>query len=181
MYTVDEFLSPRTIQPGLVTFRDAIRFSTTPLLGAIISMADTTVAKITARSGFQWVMIDAEHSPLTMAQVTELVHAVSAASTGRCLPLIRNPSHSTEYIKWALESGAAGIIIPMVQTPEEMRTIIQRARYPPYGTRSFGPYQAPFTDPATQNFAQYYQKATRTRSQSFQSWKVISLWKMRKL
>ncbi|OGE54911.1 hypothetical protein PENARI_c005G04797 [Penicillium arizonense] len=122
-------------------------------------MADTTVAKITARSGFQWVMIDAEHSPLTMAQVVDLVHTVSAASAGNCLPLIRIPSHSTEYIKWALDSGAAGIIIPMVQTPEEMEAIVQRARYPPHGTRSFGPYQAPFADPATQTFAQYYAKA----------------------
>ncbi|KAL3474453.1 Pyruvate/Phosphoenolpyruvate kinase-like domain-containing protein [Aspergillus californicus] len=146
-----------------LSFQDAIRKSQHPLLGAILAMADTTVAKITARAGFQWVMIDAEHSPFSMAQVTELVHAVSSASGGKCLPLVRIPSHGTEYIKWALDSGAAGIIVPMVQTPEEMEDIIQRSCYPPRGTRSFGPYQAPFADPSTRSFAHYYRKAQDQR------------------
>ncbi|KAL4939237.1 Pyruvate/Phosphoenolpyruvate kinase-like domain-containing protein [Aspergillus oleicola] len=162
MYTL-EAEAPDGSVPSALSFEEAIQESQHPLLGAILSMADTTVAKITARTGFHWVMIDAEHSPLSMGQVTELVHAVTAASGGRCLPLVRIPSHATEYIKWALDSGAAGIIVPMVHTVQEMEDIIQRSRYPPRGSRSFGPYQAPFGDASTRSFADYYRKAQDQR------------------
>ena len=85
---------------------------------------------------------------------------MSAASAGRCLPIIRVPSHDVSYIKWALDSGAAGIIIPMVNTAAEMKAIVDRAVYPPVGSRSFGPFNAPFAslDPRD-GFAEYYQRA----------------------
>lgn len=145
--------------PSLV---DAIRAMDRPLLGALLALTDSTVAKLAARAGFDWVLIDAEHSPYTPAQVTELVHAVHGAAEGNgCLPLVRIPSHGTEYIKWALDSGAAGIVVPMVQNAEQMKAIIQRALYPPRGQRSFGPYHAQFADSHTRSFADYYDKAQR--------------------
>jgi 2-keto-3-deoxy-L-rhamnonate aldolase RhmA len=106
-------------------------------------------------------MIDMEHSPFTMEQVTELVHTVYTTSQGQCLPVIRIPSHGTEYVKWALDTGAAGIIIPMVHRPSEMRDILDKALYPPQGSRSFGPYSAPFGDFHTRTFGDYYSKAKR--------------------
>jgi 2-keto-3-deoxy-L-rhamnonate aldolase RhmA len=79
---------------------------------------------------------------------------------GHCLPIIRVPSHDVAWIKWALDSGAAGIVIPMVNTAAEMRQIIDRAVYPPVGSRSFGPFNAPFAqlNPAD-GFPEYYQRA----------------------
>lgn len=149
----------RQPSPSLV---DAIREKSGPLLGALLALTDPTVAKLAARAGFDWVLIDAEHSPYTPAQVTELVHAVHGASEGDgCLPLVRIPSHGTEYIKWALDSGAAGIVVPMVQNAADMERIIQRALYPPRGQRSFGPYHAQFADSHTRSFAEYYHKAQR--------------------
>jgi 2-keto-3-deoxy-L-rhamnonate aldolase RhmA len=49
-------------------------------------------------------------------------------------------------VKWALDSGAAGIVVPMVQNKEEAAEIVRFARYPPHGQRSFGPFHAPWAD-----------------------------------
>ena len=132
------------------TFIDAINGCDGPLLGCGFQLPPFMPAKIVARAGFQWVMIDMEHTPYTAEQATYLVHTVIASSAGRCLPIIRVPSHHVEWIKWALDSGAAGIIIPMVNSAEEMKAIIHKALYPPAGARSFGPSNAPFgnADPA---------------------------------
>ena len=145
---------------GPHTFESAIRASNGPILGSVLTFPATIAAKLAARSGLQWVMIDMEHSPHSAAQATEMCHAVITASQGACLPIIRVPSHGVEWIKWALDSGAAGIVIPMVNTAEEMQAIINKALYPPRGSRSWAPFHAPFgsLDP-TVGFPEYYQRA----------------------
>ncbi|KIW29743.1 uncharacterized protein PV07_05532 [Cladophialophora immunda] len=116
------------------------------LVGAAVTIGNTLCAQITARVGFDWVLIDMEHAPVSAREASSLVQAVVAASGGQCVPVIRTPSHGVEWIKWALDSGAAGIIIPMVTTAQECENIIQRAIYPPRGQRSFGPFLAPYAD-----------------------------------
>jgi 2-keto-3-deoxy-L-rhamnonate aldolase RhmA len=116
------------------------------IIGAAVSLGSVSCAQIVARAGFQWVLIDMEHAPTSVREATEITHAVVAASAGDCVAIVRTPSHGVEWIKWALDSGAAGIIIPMVQNREECAGILQRALYPPLGQRSFGPFLAPFAD-----------------------------------
>ena len=82
-----------------------------------------------------------------MDVVTQMVHAYVQTSKGTKFPIIRIPSHGVEWVKWALDSGAAGIIVPMVSNAAEMESIIDRAIYPPGGRRSFGPFYAPFAHP----------------------------------
>jgi 2-keto-3-deoxy-L-rhamnonate aldolase RhmA len=67
-----------------------------------------------------------------------MVHATVSASQGSCIPVVRVPSRGVEWIKWALDSGADGVIIPMINNKEEMDLIIKRAIYPPGGARSNG-------------------------------------------
>ncbi len=143
------------------TFEAYVKNSTSgPLLGAVIGAPATISVKIAARAGFHWLMIDMEHSPLSPEQATELAHATMAASQGSCKPLIRVPSHGVEYIKWALDSGASGVIIPMVETAEQVEAIMNKALYPPRGSRSYGPFNAPFgqLDPSA-NLASYVKMA----------------------
>ncbi|KAH0847258.1 4-hydroxy-2-oxo-heptane-1,7-dioate aldolase [Fonsecaea pedrosoi] len=130
-----------------------------PLLGTVLTVPSSLVASLAAQS-FDWVMIDMEHSPLSPAIMTEMVQGASSSSHGSCLPVVRVPGHGVEWIKWALDSGAAGIIVPMVNNASEARQIIDRAIYPPGGNRSFGPFHAPFGsgDP-TGGWAAYYQRA----------------------
>jgi 4-hydroxy-2-oxoheptanedioate aldolase len=124
------------------SFQDRQKELGRPLLGPVLTVQSTLVAMLAAQS-FDWVLIDMEHSPFSAQQMTSMVHAVVAANSS-CLPIVRVPSHDVEWIKWALDSGAAGIIVPMVNNASEMRKIIDNGIYPPIGKRSFGPFHAPF-------------------------------------
>lgn len=126
------------------TFIHAITHTPTPLLGCSITLPSLSIAKIVARSGFSWTLIDMEHSPQSPEHVMNVVHAVVGASGGSCFPLIRVPSHGLEWIKWATDSGAQGVIVPMVDTAEQMKQIVDAALYPPKGNRSWGPNNAVF-------------------------------------
>ena len=134
-----------------------------PVLGVGLSLHSLRVAQVAAMSGAEFVFIDMEHSPLSAESATQMVHTVAATSRGSCYPLVRVPSHGVEWIKWALDSGAAGIIIPMVDDVVQMRAIIDRAVYPPAGRRSFGPFSAPYADPAgaSSGIAGYMERARR--------------------
>lgn len=116
------------------------------LLGSFLTFNTPYAAQILARCGFDWLMIDMEHSPLSAQEVTNMVHATVSSSQGSCMPIIRVPSHGVEWIKWALDSGADGIIVPMVNNKKEMDLIIKRAIYPPGGARSSGPFRTAFAD-----------------------------------
>jgi len=129
------------------TFVGKVRSQKTPLVGTILTMPSITVAQLVGQSDSDVVMIDMEHAPQSMEVVTQMVHAYAAASRGRGFPLIRIPSHGVEWIKWALDSGSAGIVVPMVNDVGEMKAIIDRALYPPHGRRSFGPIAAPYAHP----------------------------------
>ncbi|KAK5735815.1 hypothetical protein LTR17_007825 [Elasticomyces elasticus] len=82
-----------------------------PLLGSFLSFNTAYAAQILARCGFDWLMIDMEHAPLSAQEATNMVHSTVAASQGNCMPIIRVPSHGVEWIKWALDSGAASLYL----------------------------------------------------------------------
>ncbi|RFU25345.1 hypothetical protein B7463_g10991, partial [Scytalidium lignicola] len=118
-----------------------------PLLGTFLMFNSLFAAQIIGSSGFDCIVVDMEHSPVAALEATHIVHAVGAASAGKCAALVRVPSHGVEWIKWGLDCGSAGIVVPMVNTKEEAGDIVQRARYPPLGQRSFGPIHAPWAHP----------------------------------
>jgi 4-hydroxy-2-oxoheptanedioate aldolase len=95
-----------------------------------------------ARLGFDWLVIDMEHSAQNPVLMADMVGAI--ADAGTCAPFVRVPAHSVEWFKWALDAGAWGIVVPMVNTREEALRVIEYAKYPPFGERSiggaFGPY-----------------------------------------
>ncbi|KAG9571378.1 hypothetical protein KCU71_g201, partial [Aureobasidium melanogenum] len=130
---------------------NSLRSDARPLVGCTLGFGAIFSAQLIARAGYDWVLVDMEHNPLSASQATSMTHAVIAASAGRCQPLVRVPSHAVEWTKWALDSGAYGLVVPMVNSAEEARRIVQNAAYPPLGQRSFGPARAPFAnvDPAT--------------------------------
>lgn len=136
----------------MTSFVSATCNAVEPLIGAAVTIPSTFVAQLIAESPeCDFVMIDMEHAPLSAETTTNLVHAVAAASAraGRlCHSLVRVPSSSVEWIKWALDSGASGIIVPMINNATEMEQVIDRALYPPRGRRSFGPTMAAFAQPA---------------------------------
>lgn len=113
-----------------------------PALGAWLSLPSVPAARIMARLGFDWLVIDMEHSAQNPVLMADMVGAI--ADAGTCAPFVRVPAHSVEWFKWALDAGAWGIVVPMVNTREEALRVIEYAKYPPFGERSiggaFGPY-----------------------------------------
>lgn len=99
------------------------------------SLSHPSVTEIFARSGVDFIGIDIEHSTISQEQSQRIIAACQGNGT-LCLPRIA--SHSMEAIKRLLDSGADGIIVPMVNTPEEVERLISWCKYPPLGKRSFG-------------------------------------------
>jgi 2-dehydro-3-deoxyglucarate aldolase/4-hydroxy-2-oxoheptanedioate aldolase len=109
-----------------------------PLLGASVTLGDPIVAEVLSRVGdFLW--IDAEHNPLT-PKVVE-AHLMAAALAG-CPSIVRVPVGDTNFVKHVLDAGADGIIAPQVRSADEARRMVAACRYPPAGTRGFGPRRA---------------------------------------
>jgi 2-keto-3-deoxy-L-rhamnonate aldolase RhmA len=104
------------------------------LLGTILTLPSPEVAEVLSRSGFDWLFVDMEHTQLDVAHVQQILQAV-----GRDFPcLVRVPSLDEAWIKKVLDTGPAGIIVPHVNTAEEVRTILRWTKYPPEGERSAG-------------------------------------------
>jgi 4-hydroxy-2-oxoheptanedioate aldolase len=106
-----------------------------PTFGTWLSLGDLYASRVLARLGFDWLTLDMEHQPIDWAQAAAIFAVV--AEDG-CVPLVRLPDGSHTLIKRALDAGAWGIVVPMVDTVEQARTAIAAAKYPPIGNRSLG-------------------------------------------
>lgn len=142
---------------------DVISGTQNPTLGVALTIPSTVVAQLIGQLGSDFVFIDMEHSPISAELMTQMVHAIVASSRGACFPIVRVPSQGVEWIKWALDSGAAGIVIPMVNNKSEMEQIIDRALFAPRGSRSFGPSRAPWglPDGPQGGVGAYFQRALK--------------------
>ena len=106
-----------------------------PSVGTWLSLPSVTAAGLMARTGFDWLTADLEHSPTTL-ETAAACFAVIAAS-GK-VPLARVPTNTPENIKRVLDCGAYGIVVPMVNSKAEAEAAVSMARYRPLGTRSIG-------------------------------------------
>ncbi len=102
-------------------------------LATIISLPCPEIAEIAAASGYDWLFIDAEHGPLSVRDVQAILQAA-----GQCPCIVRIPTADPVWIAKALDVGAAGILVPQVSTPEQVRGIVEAAKYPPDGSRGVG-------------------------------------------
>lgn len=113
------------------SFKAALR-SGRVQLGIWSSLSSPLVAELLARSRFDWVMFDAEHSPL---EISGLLPLLQAAANGTAVPVIRPPSNDPVLIKRALDIGAQSILLPFVQSAAEAAEAVASVRYPPHGIR----------------------------------------------
>ncbi len=125
-----------------------------PSLGTWVTIPHALVAGMLARTDFDWLTVELEHTPMTI-ETAALCFALVAAR-GK-VPLARVPVNSVENIKRVLDTGAFGVIVPMVNTRAEAEAVVAAARYAPEGARSIGGLlhaQNFSTDPG-----EYYAKA----------------------
>jgi len=91
------------------------------------------IAKIAKVSGFDWLFIDMEHSPMALDTVVQIS---AAALDAEITPLVRTPGHEHYHASRALDGGAQGVVVPHVSTLEEAERVASNCRYPPIGHRS---------------------------------------------
>ena len=104
------------------------------LLGTMVTLPTASTAEILADAGFDWLFIDGEHGPLDTANILGILQAVSHQIT--CI--VRVPACDEVAIKKVLDLGAAGIIVPQVNSAEQAADVVRYARYAPEGSRGVG-------------------------------------------
>jgi len=115
------------------TFREKLRRGDR-LIGTLLSLPSPELAEIASGAGFDWLFLDMEHGPLEARDILRLVRATRAP----CASLVRIPENREIWVKKALDTGAAGIIIPRVNSAEEAAKAVHWGKYPPEGGRSVG-------------------------------------------
>jgi 4-hydroxy-2-oxoheptanedioate aldolase len=103
-----------------------------PQIGIWSSLSSNIVAEILAHSGFDWVLLDTEHSPNELPMVQSQLHAMQG---GTANPVVRVPWNDMVMIKRYLDIGAQTLLLPYVQSVEEAQNAIRYTRYPQQGVR----------------------------------------------
>ena len=131
----DDRLAPLVSAEGAGLASDLIRHIRAGELvyGTFLGMGSPVAAEIASRAGFDWVIIDLEHGAGGEADLLALLHATAAG--GSAAPLVRVESAARLRMGRALDLGAAGIMLPRVETAAEARAAIRCLRYPPDGDR----------------------------------------------
>lgn len=123
-------------------------------VGTWLNLPTSVSAQMMSRVGFDWLTTEFEHTPFSFDQAAQ---CFSILSGNGVVPLARVPVNSIENIKRVLDTGAWGIIVPMVNSRAEAEAVVNAARYAPIGQRSIGGQLHAInfdTDPGT-----YYERA----------------------
>ena len=110
-----------------------------PVLGTWIWFTDPCSAEMMAQAGFDWLLIDVEHSHIGPESLRNIIMAVDRYE---CAPIVRTKVGDIDSIKVSLDAGAMGVIIPQINTPEEAQWAVTHTKYAPLGKRGIGALRA---------------------------------------
>jgi 4-hydroxy-2-oxoheptanedioate aldolase len=119
-----------------VQFRKSLREG--PMVGTFVSIAHPAIVEILGRTGFEALCLDSEHGPFTGPGIEDLIRAADVAG----VPALVRVADVGPEIGRALDSGAAGVLVPMIETREQAAAVVAAVRYPPAGLRGAGPGRA---------------------------------------
>ncbi|GAA0898071.1 HpcH/HpaI aldolase family protein [Pseudonocardia zijingensis] len=108
-------------------------------IGGWCSIPSSFSAELMGRCGFDWVCIDTQHGVIGYDEMMPMLQALSITQTPA---FVRVPWNQPDHIMKALDAGAQGVIVPMVDNEEDARAAVRAAKYPPVGSRSWGPIRA---------------------------------------
>ncbi|KAK3362723.1 Phosphoenolpyruvate/pyruvate domain-containing protein [Lasiosphaeria hispida] len=127
-----------------------------PAMGFWQMLPGSNISRVLASSGADWVMVDCEHGNIDDAAMHEAVPAIAALGVS---PIVRIPDLQPWMVKRALDSGAHGILVPLIRTVKEVEDLVAASKFPPCGRRGFGsPIALQNFDPAP-TFSEYLQQA----------------------
>lgn len=109
------------------------------VVGGWLALGDSFAAELMARQGFDALCVDLQHGLATLHDLLPMLQAISQTET---VPLVRVPWNDPATIMKALDAGAYGVIVPLVNNRDEAERAAAACRYPPRGIRSYGPIRA---------------------------------------
>jgi len=108
-------------------------------IGSWLSFGYTPITEMMCKIGFEWLVIDMEHTSITEHQAMQMMQIISAHDIP---PLVRVGSNDELIIKKTMDSGAHGVIVPMVNSKEDAKKVVEAVKYPPSGNRGVGLFRA---------------------------------------
>jgi len=108
-------------------------------LGSWITIGHPSVVEIMSSAGFEWLVIDIEHTSIDLSTAHTLIAAIQANGMKA---LVRVSKNEEVVIKRILDMGADGIVVPMVKSKADALEAIEYAKYPPVGKRGVGLFRA---------------------------------------
>ena len=104
-------------------------------VGSWLTIPHRSVVEVFAKSGFEWLVIDLEHSPIGIDQTAELIAHIQGNGMQA---LVRVTKNEEVIIKRVLDAGADGIVVPMIKSKQEAEKAVSFTYYPPLGSRGVG-------------------------------------------
>lgn len=104
------------------------------LIGTLVTLPSPEITELYSMLGFDWLFIDAEHGAFDASTIQRMLQAADH----RCPCVVRVPAADEIWIKKALDVGAAGIIVPQLESAEDAERAVRWAKYPPAGRRGVG-------------------------------------------
>lgn len=106
-----------------------------PCIGSWITLGNTGIAEIMAQAGYDWLVVDLEHSVISIDQAGDLIRVIDLCGVS---PLVRLTSNNPDQIKRVMDAGAHGIVVPMVNNADDAARAVASVHYAPLGTRGVG-------------------------------------------
>ena len=104
-------------------------------IGSWITLGNTGIAEILANAGYDWLVVDLEHTTISLEQAGELIRTIELSGVPS---LVRLTSNDENQIKRVMDAGATGVVVPMVKNVEDAKSAVAATRYPPLGNRGIG-------------------------------------------
>lgn len=108
-------------------------------IGSWITLGDPYLAEIMARTGFDWLAIDMEHSAITIERAAQLIQIVDLCQVP---VLVRVGENNPNIIKRVMDAGATGVIVPNINSPQDAQQAVESVKYPSQGKRGIGLFRA---------------------------------------
>lgn len=128
------------------------------VFGVISPTVDPIICEYIGLNGFDYYMIDGEHGAITASDITNLVRACELRG---CTPLARIRSTDPKLILQYMDAGIMGVMMPTINTVEDVQTLVDAIKYPPVGSRGLGPVRAADYMQGSMSQAEYVEFANK--------------------
>lgn len=104
-------------------------------IGSWITLGHPTIAEIMAAAGFDWLVLDMEHSVMELGEAQAIIQVLDKQ---QCPAIVRLTSNHLDQIKRVMDAGATGVMVPMVKSAADALAAVNGVYYPPRGQRGVG-------------------------------------------